>query len=38
MAKVDDKLAKVGLDRSIFPRNLKILIESGWPVLRIGSL
>jgi epoxyqueuosine reductase len=30
-AKVDEKLGKVGLDRSIFPRNLKALIESGWP-------
>ncbi len=30
-AKVDDKLGKVGLDRTIFPRNLKVLIESGWP-------
>ena len=30
-ASVDDKLGKVGLDRTIFPRNLKVLIESGRP-------
>lgn len=28
---VDNKLAKVGLDRTIFPRNLKVLMDSGWP-------
>jgi hypothetical protein len=30
-AMVDEKLGKVGLDRSIFPRNLKVLMESRWP-------
>jgi epoxyqueuosine reductase len=30
-AKVDAKLVEAGMDRSIFPRNLKVLIESGWP-------
>lgn len=30
-AKVEAKLGMVGMDRSIFPRNLKVLIESGWP-------